>query len=73
MKRIVIYLDGGMIEGIAADEPTEVYLVDYDTEGADEGNPFMAKLNGDDCLLFPFEPRVNEHETLLVARTWQHT
>lgn len=71
MKRIVIYMDGGVIQNVVADEPIEIYVVDYDVEGVEEDAPFFTKLSGDDCMLFPVEPEIDDHATLLVSRTYQ--
>lgn len=71
MKRVVIFMDGGVIQNVACDEPTEIFVVDYDIEGADGGHPFLTRLNGDECMLFPIEPEVDEHVGYLVAKTWQ--
>lgn len=38
---IVVELDGGLVEGVIADRPTRVRVVDYDVEGADPDNLIM--------------------------------
>ncbi|BAV63140.1 hypothetical protein GR702_08315 [Novosphingobium sp. FGD1] len=38
---IVVTLDGGLVQGIAADRPITVRVVDYDVEGADSGDLVM--------------------------------
>ncbi|CAM4193970.1 hypothetical protein NOLU111490_12290 [Novosphingobium lubricantis] len=38
---IVVELDGGLVEGVVADRPTKVRVVDYDVEGADPDNLVM--------------------------------
>ena len=61
---IVITLDGGLVQGIAADRPITVRVVDYDVEGADpdglvmvprdHGDPVPASVSGwtveSDCI-----------------------
>lgn len=71
MKKVVIYMDGGVIQHVVCSEPTEIFVVDYDVEGLDVDHPHLTKLSGDDCLLFPVEPGINEHCTHLVAKTWR--
>ncbi|MGI9376025.1 MAG: hypothetical protein ACR2PC_08030 [Tsuneonella suprasediminis] len=53
---IVVELDGGLVEGVVADRPTKVRVVDYDVEGADpadlalipqdHGDPIPASVSG---------------------------
>jgi len=53
---IVVTLDGGLVQGIAADRPITVRVVDYDVEGADpddlvmiprdQGDPVPASVSG---------------------------
>lgn len=33
MAKIVIVLEGGVVQNVMSDEPTEVIVIDYDTEG----------------------------------------
>jgi hypothetical protein len=35
MRRIVITVQGGLIQDISSSEPIECLVIDYDTEGAD--------------------------------------
>ena len=35
MPKIVIVVDGGVVQDVLSSEPVEVVLVDYDTDGAD--------------------------------------
>ena len=69
MARVVITMDGGLIQHIMADqEGIEVMVLDFDTEGGDderikefEGNPVYVFQGVDDV-----DPeRVNEIETAL--------
>lgn len=71
MNRIVIVMDGGLIQNIISEQPVEIYTVDYDIEGVDEDHPMLTKLSGDDCLIEPCEPEIHEHYPLLVARTYK--
>ena len=36
MRRVVITMDGGLIQGIMADDDVEILVMDFDTEGAGE-------------------------------------
>ncbi len=45
---IVVMLDGGLVQGIAADRPVTVRVVDYDVEGADPENLIMVPRDGGD-------------------------
>lgn len=45
---VVIELDGGLVEGVVADRPTRVRIVDYDVEGADPDNLVMVPRDHDD-------------------------
>ena len=61
---VVVTLDGGLVQGIAADRPITLRVVDYDVEGADpddlvmlprdDGDPVPASVNGwtveGDCI-----------------------
>jgi len=69
MARVVITMDGGLIQHVMADqEGVEVMVLDFDTEGGDnerikefEGNPVYVFQGVDDV-----DPeRVNEIETAL--------
>ena len=69
MARVVITMDGGLIQHVMADqEGVEVMVLDFDTEGGDderikefEGNPVYVFQGVDDVDL----ERVNEIETAL--------
>jgi len=67
MNRILIYMDGGVIQGIDADQPVEIYVADYDIDGVDDGNADLTILHGDECLLFEYEPGTNRKMTSLAA------
>jgi len=67
MNRILIYMDGGVIQGIAADKPVEIYIADYDIDGVDYGNLNLTEFGGNECLLFEFEPGINRNATSRAA------
>jgi len=71
MAKIVISMDGGLIQFISADEPVEIYVVDYDVEGTETDDPYFTQLNGDDCLLFPWEPDINPGHVSNAIKTWK--
>jgi len=69
MARVVITMEGGLIQHVMADtEDVQVFVLDFDTEGGDderirefEGNPFYVFQGVDDV-----DPeRVEEIETAL--------
>lgn len=45
--KIIIVCNGGLVQNVVASEPVEVMLIDYDTEGACEGDTvLMPQKNG---------------------------
>lgn len=70
MARIVISMEGGFIQGIVSDQPVDIYVIDYDTEG-EEGHPHLTKLGGDECILFPVEPDIEPNVVGLIEKTWK--
>ena len=38
MPKIIIYLEGGLVQGISSDSNVEIKIVDYDVEHMDEGD-----------------------------------
>lgn len=38
MTRVLVYLDGGLVQDVSADEPVTVFVKDSDTEYGDEGD-----------------------------------
>lgn len=34
--KVVLWMDGGLVQGVMAATPLELYVLDYDTEGADK-------------------------------------
>jgi hypothetical protein len=67
MNRILIYMDGGVIQGIAAGQPVEIYIADYDIDGVDSDHPHLTEFGGNECLLFEFEPGINRNATSRAA------
>lgn len=54
--RIVIDLEGGLIQAIYTDAsqasiPLEILVIDWDTEGAEDDSLFTLK-SGDECVMF---------------------
>lgn len=62
MSRIVIQVQGGVVQGVLADgETPEIYILDYDTEGGPNPSQVVsvpAPNNGapEDAFLYPVEP-----------------
>lgn len=73
MARILIYMDGGIIQGIASDEPVEIYIADYDIDGVESDHPHLMKFEGDECLLFPFDPAIDAGSVNLAHKTFTAT
>jgi len=72
MTKIVIFIMDGLIHNIVTDGgPAEVFVVDYDTDGVDDDHPCLTKLDGDDCLLCPYEVGVKPDSVALVKKTWE--
>ena len=46
MNRIVIVLEGGLVQAVMSDEKTEVLVLDLDTEGADADE--LIRVSGQD-------------------------
>jgi hypothetical protein len=46
VKKLVIYLSGGLVDMVVSEEPVEVVVVDADTEGVDETE--ITKIDGED-------------------------
>jgi hypothetical protein len=59
-KKIVIVLEGGVVQNVLTDEPTEVTVVDYDTEGAEENE--ITKVLGNDAVVAVWDAEVNPEE-----------
>lgn len=57
LPRIVIVMDGGLVQQVLADRPVEVLVVDYDVDGADL----------EDLTLMPQEPVASEAQTFVHA------
>ena len=38
MARVVVVIEGGIVQDILSTEPVEVAVIDYDTEGAEESD-----------------------------------
>lgn len=71
MVKIVIHIEGGVIQGITSDQPAEVYVIDYDTEGVEDGHPHLTKFAGDECLLYRDDPIVNPNAVHKIKKTWE--
>lgn len=63
MKKIVITMDGGIIQNVLSEEPLEVIVVDYDTEGAEE---IVQVLGNEACAVsYPAEENPEEIQRIL--------
>lgn len=61
MTKIVVVMDGGIVQNIIADEDVEVRLIDYDTEGADEAEE-LYEVFGNEAYLAQVEVEVNRND-----------
>jgi hypothetical protein len=51
--RLVITLEGGLVQDILSDRPAEVAIVDYDTDGADPADDNLVPITQDDGTKLP--------------------
>ena len=70
MVKIVITVEGGIIQTISSDDPVEIYIIDYDTEGEDN-NPHLTKFGGNDCILYRGEEIIDPGFVTLAKKTWE--
>lgn len=63
--RIVIKMEGGLIQEIGSDQPVTVLLLDYDIEGADEED--LITVDGEQCS--PTQWDLGEEKSF-VERNW---
>jgi len=70
MVKVLIHIDGGIIRSITSDDPVDVYVIDYDTEGVENDHPFLTTFDGDECLLGREEPRIDPGLVNLALKTW---
>lgn len=68
--KILIHMEGGLIQSVFSDAPVEVYVVDYDIDGVEEDHPHLTKFNGDDCLLFAMDAEDDTPIVDLAKKTW---
>lgn len=71
MVKVLIQMDGGIIQSITSDEPIEVYVIDYDTEGVENDHPFLTSFDGDECLLGREKANIDPGLVYLAAKTWE--
>lgn len=64
-NRILIYVEGGVIQHIVADQPVDIFVADYDVEGADAD--MIATFFDEECLLGKFDHGVNRVATSVAA------
>lgn len=57
MKRIVVVVEGGLVQNVLTDEPAEVVVVDHDTEGADQEE--LSVIGDDTAYVRRFDSEVN--------------
>jgi len=65
---IVVELDGGLVEGVVADRPTKVRVVDYDIKGANPDNLVMVP----QCCSDPVPAFISDWavESVCIDREW---
>lgn len=73
MTKILIHMDGGIIQSISTDGTVDVYVVDYDIDGVEDSHPYLTKFAGDECLLYKFEHDNSSDAVNLAEKTWQST
>ena len=71
--KILINMDGGIIQSICADENVEIYVADHDIEGTENDHPHLTRFDGDECLLFRYDPDIDPGPVNLAAKTWSMT
>lgn len=52
--RILITVEGGIIQDIFADTPVDITIKDFDTEGADDDQIYTDRF-GNKCLINPWD------------------
>lgn len=71
--KILINMDGGVIQNIYANEDVEIYVADHDIEGTENNHPHLTEFDGDECLLFRYYPDLDPGPVSLAAKTWETT
>jgi len=70
--KVVVVMEGGIVQSVFCSSPADVAVVDYDTDDADQTDPHFIKrlsLNGDDCYvrICGAEPLVDLDVTVLAS------
>ena len=68
--KILIHMEGGLIQSVCSDAPVEVYVVDYDIDGVEEDHPHLTKFNGENCILFKMYADEDAVTVNLAKKTW---
>lgn len=56
IRKVTVYLEGGIIQNVDVPEDVEVEVIDYDTEGADTGM-LQRDEAGNDCIITVWKPK----------------
>lgn len=62
--KIVIVVEGGVVQNVMSEEPIEFVIIDYDTEGA--GADELTEIYGAEALLASWPAEVNSNEVQYV-------
>lgn len=73
MTKILIHVEGGVIQNIQTDGAAEVYIIDKDIEGVELDHPHLTWFDGEECLLSEWTPEHDPHSVHLAAKTWKTT
>lgn len=64
--KIIVFIEGGIVQTVMTDKDAEVMVVDYDTEGVDLGE--LMKISGEDAYVYRGE--VHEVNAILTPEIW---
>lgn len=70
MQRVVIAVEGGVVQTVCADGPVDVLIIDYDTEGVPDRD-IGTSPGGDRCVFFRPVVLESRHETDECYRTYR--
>jgi hypothetical protein len=60
MKKVAIVLDGGIVQNVVSEEPLDVIVIDYDTEGTEASE--ITKMFGNDAVIGQYPSEHNPDE-----------
>lgn len=65
MKKIFVVLEGGIVQNVVSEEPLDVYVIDYDTEGASKDEITMMFGNKAVVYNLPSQDDVEEIQNIM--------